>query len=876
MSVARRLAQLLPAPLKAVLKSAGVRAPRSQASVSARRAANTPLPSKTAATKVPAAAKKPATLAMIARGDDLAGRSLPAGKLVAQARDRILGGEQLTVVSAGEGLRLQKKSSALGSLLLAIVAVDRGFLDAAWVHFQAVPVALWSRHALREYAIAGTATAPDPAVDALVALAGEPAEHVSPEGWFEACSRTFGLGRTAAARVLYARFDGAVDAATDPTPSIVQHRDWLRSWVAAEPTSPTGPAAEQGHVTFAVMDYGHPGRSRASANIGDHVQSIASLGHVVRHRNVTFHGSDELVQLMDDLAARVPDTLQVDGPKVDLDVLTVHRDASMYSPIPANTWTLGFGWFMHPIYEVRCGFPFHDNLLPIFVSFHCSKRQLLTEDAVAYLKRFGPIGCRDWTTVDILLSLGVEAFFSGCMTTTVSTVFPLEATYSPSQNVAYVDMAPDAVPTGAMTYRHSSDAIRFRSFERNVYDAVDLLETYRREHSRIVTTRLHAYLPSRSLGVEVDFLPNNRSDPRFEGLIGITDEQFTAIQSGIMDKLQTVLALAFSGAAPDVVYARWAELTADEVEVARARHDAAPRFEALEDRVVQAIGDAAAATARLRENPSHLGEAPLELAVHVGAQQPASLTRNLPILVAAAQRSTRRPINLTLITRLGEVDSQSWLDLAPEVGLSVVSTAGLAACLHRPDGRTITARDLDLAVLPLLLPSVARVLVLPGTAVAVGDLSELFDLDLGGHLLGAPTTRGTRGASGFGLIHAAAGRLRDATAPAAELRRVAHARHAFDFDSLTTSVMVLDLEGLRRDRFVQTYVSLMAEYGLTLRDLLCLLAGPDRAEIPVEWDVVPTRDAGVEPRLVHFSDGLKPWQKSVVPGSEVWFAKAAG
>ena len=36
--------------------------------------------------------------------------------------------------------------------------------------------------------------------------------------------------------------------------------------------------------TFAVMDYDHPSRSKASGNIGEHVQTLASLGHLVGTR----------------------------------------------------------------------------------------------------------------------------------------------------------------------------------------------------------------------------------------------------------------------------------------------------------------------------------------------------------------------------------------------------------------------------------------------------------------------------------------------------------------------------------------------------------------------------------------------------------------
>ena len=63
-------------------------------------------------------------------------------------------------------------------------------------------------------------------------------------------------------------------------------------------------------------------------------------------------------------------------------MITVHRDASMYQPIPEDTWVLCFGWYMHALFELRHGFPLHRNLRPIFVSFHCNKRGLLTPDAI--------------------------------------------------------------------------------------------------------------------------------------------------------------------------------------------------------------------------------------------------------------------------------------------------------------------------------------------------------------------------------------------------------------------------------------------------------------------------------------------------------------
>ena len=858
-SVVRRVARaVLPAPIKRAIKAS-------------RPASGRENPPRT----VDAGPKRRnSTLWSIAAGRRAPSATLGVDEVVAETHELLEDGEHAVVISAAEALRRTEATYALGSLVAAIVAFRRGFRESTWAYLGDVPVSLWSRYAMLEYVLAGIDRDPATVKRELFALAESPAAQVGPEAWFEASSHIFGLGETELARALYERFDRSVEDATDPDKKVAQNRDWMRPWVAAAPDSPSAPAVPEGHISFAIMDYGHPGRSRASANIGDHIQSIASLGHVVRRQGISFHGEEDLVGLLDRLAERVPDELRLQGAAADVDVLTLDRDASMYSAIPPNTWTLGFGWFMHPIYEVRCGFPFHSNLLPIFLSFHCSQRELLTPEAAAYLKQYGPIGCRDWTTVDILLSMGVPAFFSGCLTTTVSTAFPkLEEKPSPDAPAAYVDMPEDAIPAGAPTYKHSDDAVRFRSFVRNVDDAVDLLETYRREYSAVVTSRLHAYLPSRSLGMEVDFQPKNRSDPRFEGLMDITDEQVHAIRLGIMDKLSTVLERIFAGDSADAVYALWAEITVDEVAYARERHVAPVTVPSLNEDVWGEAAACAAAAVHVADGSSDRAGEPIELVVHGETQGLGRLSKGLSALIASITGSTSRPVHLTLLSRLPKpLDAADLAELVPEVSVDVVSTVGLGSSIRRPNGRPIPARDIDLAMLPDLLPDLARVVVLPTDAVVRGDLGELYDLDLGERHVAAPTTRGRNGASGFGLIHTAAGRLRDNTRPAAELRRIAHARHAFDFDSLTTDILILDLAALREAGFVSEFVPYMSAFGLGLRELLCVYAGPDRAAVPPEWDVVPTRELADAPQLLHWADSLKPWHKKVVPHEEDWRA----
>ncbi len=195
---------------------------------------------------------------------------------------------------------------------------------------------------------------------------------------------------------------------------------------------------------------------------------------------------------------------------------------------------------------------------------------MLTDEAADYLRRFAPIGCRDWTTVDILLQ-SAPGVLLGLPDDLGQPVFPDDERAGTDASIGYVDIPAATVPKGGKTYAHQYDSVRFTSFADNVFDGIELLQTYRRTHRALVTSRLHCYLPARSIGIPVDFQPKNRSDPRFAGLIDITDAKFDRIRSAINAKLAEVMSLILSGAKAEVVYTRWRELNAADVAAAEAR-----------------------------------------------------------------------------------------------------------------------------------------------------------------------------------------------------------------------------------------------------------------------------------------------------------------
>ncbi len=568
-------------------------------------------------------------------------RSLERGRaldhaLISQARALLADGENDSARALALGLREHPETEALGRLAGGIVAHREGYAELAWDLLRPVPREAWTRFAVSEYVRSGLAVAPGEVLAELRSLVADDPPEVRSKSWHDMLAPVFGYGESELARQIYERFDRHAREDENPWDEADRKRDWMRPWIAADPDSPTAPAT--GRRTFAVIDYGHPGADRASANLGDHVQSIASLGHLVRHQGVRLHGRDELAGLLERLRERTRPERRLDDVEAELDVITVHRDASMYEAVPEDTWTLCFGWYMHALFGIRHGFPLHRNLRPIFVSFHCNKRGLLTPEAIEYLRRYGPVGCRDWNTVFLLLSLDVPAFFSGCLTTTIDTVFPDREPPPRDAPLAYVDV--EDMPEDAVAFHHSDLAVRERPFVANVERALELLETYRGEHRAVVTSRLHCYLPVRSIGADVEFRPSNRSDIRFDGLIGLDDGAFAAMREDIDGKLEQVFRAILTGRPEDEVYALWRELTADQVaEAERRRHEGAPPAPAV-DPQLEAVQEKTVTRGTTADDAIHVAVVVPRARRHgrVGPRRLAARAR-----VAAAARLDPRP-----------------------------------------------------------------------------------------------------------------------------------------------------------------------------------------------------------------------------------------
>jgi len=212
------------------------------------------------------------------------------------------------------------------------------------------------------------------------------------------------------------------------------------------------------NVKFGLLSY-------SSMNIGDDIQSVAARRFL---------------------------------PRVDT---LVHREqVNTFKSTVATKLILNAWWMWNPR-----NFPPSSSISPLPISMYLRDevRDELVDKSSEYLKKIGPIGCRDLSTRDYLLGKGIDAYFSGCLTLTLNRNKEVPR----GDFILAIDL-PDAVLKNLRkrTNRRvfNLTAILTPSFTQNQrFDlAKTILYLLSRAHC-VVTTRLHAALPCLALETPV-------------------------------------------------------------------------------------------------------------------------------------------------------------------------------------------------------------------------------------------------------------------------------------------------------------------------------------------------------------------------------------
>lgn len=763
-----------------------------------------------------------------------------------------------------------RSTRAAGALGTGLIAQRMGLPDFAWDRLSTLPDEIWLRHAASEYVLLAGQLESGRAREAVRAALAHPVT-LSTQTWLGLTRRAMGLDLGELCTDLAQRFEKSAladlssgELTEDEVDALDRDRLWVARWeprVAAG--HPLHTAAPEDAVPIGVMGYDQPDPRNTSSNIGDYVQTIASMSHLVRHTGVRFDDSP-LGRVASDLARRVPVELRVDSPETKVALYQVDRDASSYSAVPDGTWMLAFGWYGHKIGGVRHDFPFPQRVRPIYISFHLNKRDLLTPEAIEHLREHAPIGCRDHSTVDLLLGLDISAFFSGCLTTTVRYVRPDDAPARPAgAPTVYIDLP---APGGAIRVRNERPDVRLADIETNLRTALASLDQYTSEIGTVITGRLHAYLPARALGCTVDFFPRNPSDIRFAGLSPLTDEEVYEMGRGVADLLEPVFSAILAGEEEGRVREIWSDVTAGRVTAARSR----------QAKVVElpAIVDVAEAVATIRAGqvdvPRH-AQAPSGEEMEIVLALDGNLKDQFLVVVDGMVKHASRPVHLNVLVRDHDRrDFRRAAALFPTISFSwfpcdKVTYGDIHAMIPH-----ITVSTMDRLVLPELLTDVDRVVYHDIDALPVADIAELYETDLQGYPLAARDSEASSMRSGYNSIFQPAALKQLAPGMGSELIRRESARHTFDFVGFNAGIMVLDLARMRADDFCYRFLPYANNFGMHDQHILNVYVGANRAGLAPEWNARPSQEDVKNPKIIHWAGGQKPWVEGYVSYKDVW------
>ncbi|MGM0929058.1 MAG: hypothetical protein ACQEXN_05045 [Actinomycetota bacterium] len=799
-----------------------------------------------AKTKQPAAAASPSLITAVSGGGTL------VPEFIADARQNIAAGGAQLVLAASYSLRDAGASHDFVHALQGMSLLEISGPEMAWGQFELLGDDRIIALCPDEYFAAAFSQAPETAAKVLDRLLADDA-HVewSALALLHVAQKAFARGELDSARTL-ASF-GLSDAAPSHTGHVRREFERLQTWFPeGQRRQPIEvPAAD---VTFGVLSYQQP--DAWSRNVGDYIQTLASMGHLVRHANLKFVGDPKLVGFLEDIQSQVKDERRIDGPAATVAVVETHRDSSPLQDIPKNTWMLAFGWYMHHTFGQHFNFPFHPNIRPIFVSFHVNKPAMLTPEAIAYLKEHGPVGCRDWQTVALLRAAGVPAFFSGCITTTVDTVFRRDGRDERSKT-AFVD-APQTGPGDILL--QTQKGMREMPFAQKLETARTWINGYHTDYKNISTSRLHCFLPARSVGCEVEFKPKNRSDVRFGGLIDTSQADFDAIRTGILDKLAVVMPLITSGAAKEDVYRAWAEVCAPAMAEADEFLARVPAAVVNDDDVARL-----ASTASPAAGPTQDGCTDVVLD-HGKASAP-----HLPKLLRSVVEHTAGKVRVWMMEDDVPAEIRAAVEgLDPRLEVVWLSAKALRDDPLVRENSKLKHRELLLALVPEILGSAKRAVFLNAATLVRGDLAKMAALPLQDRPLAARDEHRKGRQSGFALLRSISGRHGKDHRKAMEMIAVTHAAHLFDFRVFDASVFVLDLEAARNAGLARRVTTLLLNYEMDFGEALNAVVGADRAVLPDDWNHSALIGENPDPRIVNWRDTEKPWGNGYGPFVRDW------
>lgn len=210
-------------------------------------------------------------------------------------------------------------------------------------------------------------------------------------------------------------------------------------------------------------------------------------------------------------------------------------------------------WYM----DLPENFPPSDDINPLYVSIHINSTivdKIFTPESITHFKKFQPIGCRDFYTRDLLISKGIDAYYSGCMTLTLGQTYKRD---NVTDDVYFIDVMYDSMTLPELvrqplrfgkrllngrafefTHRNKvlkkhfdAELLKNAKFETQIIPYISAEEGFKladdflrrlANAKLVVTSRIHTALPCLAMGTPVIFVnggfKNKIDNCRFDGL----------------------------------------------------------------------------------------------------------------------------------------------------------------------------------------------------------------------------------------------------------------------------------------------------------------------------------------------------------------------
>ena len=240
--------------------------------------------------------------------------------------------------------------------------------------------------------------------------------------------------------------------------------------------------------------------------------------------------------------------------------------------------------------------------------------------------------------------------------------------------------------------------------------------------------------------------PARSGDCALDGLIDLSDAEFDTLRQKVLEPAATVLGAILDGRGEDEVYALWREANAPAVAAAEKRRHHIPPVPPPSFDVESIVRDTNSRRVVIeRSQPAGGGaEVNIEFSVDGNFKHP------LDVVIESIVKNTTRPVRAFVLCRdFGPVDFQRMARLFPTVSFVWLPTD------HADYGdvhgmlKHVTVATMDRLLLPDLLPDVDRIIHYDLDTVCIGDLGELFDVDMGDAAVSARDQRHPFSGSGY-------------------------------------------------------------------------------------------------------------------------------